>query len=434
MADEVLKRDANHVPIAGVLNSDGDIVSLKGNKTGTLNVKTDFAHSTAFGDMRMAELTPVIQHSFEYTVSNTELTTNTTANDGTITQASGMAVLQTSTTAGGTATMISKRHARYRAGLGGLTRFTALFTSPVASTVQLAGLADEAGSTTYFKNGYMVGYDGTTFGLHRFQNDAITTVAQADWDDPLDGTGISEMTLDQTKINVFAINFQYLGAGKIQLLIEDDDTGDFTLVHTIDYANANITPSTHNPNYHITFFVDNIATASNLTLKTSSCAYFIEGKTKYYEIHQPTFSSGTRTKTSVTTEVAIFTIRNKASYASKTNFIDLIPISISASIEASSANNLASVRLVRNATLGGSPSYADINANNSIVDIDVAGTTVTGGTEIFNIQLAGKNDKAILDISGYELLLQPGETLTLAASSVNSADSIKGGLLWRELF
>ena len=62
---------------------------------------------TAFDELLVAELHPQIQQSFEYTVDNTDLTENTVVNGGTVTQASGMAVLGTSTTTASTAFMES---------------------------------------------------------------------------------------------------------------------------------------------------------------------------------------------------------------------------------------------------------------------------------------------------------------------------------------
>lgn len=387
---------------------------------------------TAFGDLRIAELSPQFQGSFEYTVANTDLSTNTVVNGGTVTQASGMAVVTTSTTTASSALFESKQHARYKAGLGGLSRFTALFNSPVALTEQYIGLADETGSSAAFKNGYIVGYDGTTFGFHRFQNDSKITVTQANWDDPLDGTGLSGMTLDQTKLNVFFIQYQYLGAGAIKLFVEKPN-GDMALVHTIQYVNANTEPSAHNPNFHHIMWVNNKATTSNLILKSSSYSYFVEGKTQFIEIHQPEHSSGIREKTTVTTEVAIFTIRNKSTYQSKTNFIDIFLQNLTAAIEASSANNIGQVRLVKNTSLGGVPSYSDINTSDSVVEIDTAGTTLTGGEEIVSSLLAGKNDKILEDLTPFKIILNPGETITLAGLSANSA-TIDGALLFRELF
>lgn len=389
---------------------------------------------TAFGDLRTAELSPLFQGSFEYTVDNTDLNINTEVAGGTVTQASGMAVITSSTTTASSALLESKQHARYRSGLGGLARFTALFTTGLAGTEQYIGIMDEPGSSEAFQNGYAIGYNGTAFSILRWRNDALVTdLAQASWDDPLDGSGASGINITTTNLNVFAINYQYLGAGNIFFLIENPSTGMFVPFHMIEYANANVEPSVHNPNFRFMMWVSNGATISNVVMKSSSYAYFVEGKTQDIELHQPVNSTGTIQKTSVTTEVAISTIRNKATYASKTNLIDVKILRAAGSIEASSANNLGEVRLVKNAALGGAPSYADVNTANSVIEIDVAGTTVTGGTEIGTEPLAGKNDKAKGNLTDYKILLNPGETITLAGSSANSA-TIEGSLLWRELF
>lgn len=387
---------------------------------------------TAFGELLAGELHPQFQGSFEYTVSNTDLNTNTVVDGGTVTQASGMAVVGSSTTTASTALFQSKQHAKYRPGLGGNLRFTALFTSPVAATEQYVGIMDETGSSQAFENGYGIGYNGTTFGFHRWRNDTITTVAQASWDDPLDGSGASGMTLDQTKLNVWEIRFQYLGAGKIQLCVEDDNTGELVVVHTVLYANLNTEPSVHNPNFFYTMWVNNKATTDNLLLKSSSYAFFIEGRTSFIELHQPENASGKKEKTSVTAEVVILTIRNKATYATKTNFIDIILLAIGASVEASSANNLATVRIIKNAVIGGTPSWADIDTANSVIEIDVAGT-ITGGKELEGDFLAGKNDSFRIELIQSKIILNPGDTLTIAGSSANSA-TIDAQVTWRELF
>ena len=389
---------------------------------------------TAFGELITAQLSPQIQGSFEYTVDNTDLNTNTEVNTGTVTQASAMCVVGTGTTTASTALFQSKQHAKYRAGLGGLSRFTALFNSPVANTEQYQGIMDAMGSSAAFKNGFSVGYDGVTFGFHRFRDDVKITINQADWDDPLDGTGMSGMVLDPTKLNVFYIQFQYLGAGAIKLYVEDDTTGIPIIVYTLDYANLNVLPTVFNPNFHHTLWVNNGSTTSNIVSKSGSYGYFIEGKTSFIELHQPTNSSGINEKTGITTEIPIFTIRNKSTFASKTNFIDIYLLNMAASSEATAANNQANIRLIKNATLGGDASvWNDINTTNSVVEIDVAATTVANGIEISPGLMAGKNGSFKDRLSDYKMLLNPGETLTIAGNSANSA-TIDAYLLWRELF
>ena len=388
---------------------------------------------TSFGEQLVGQLTPIFQQSFEYTVDNTELTENTITNGGTVTQANAMAVLDTSTTTNSTALLQSKKEAKYRAGLGANFRFTALYTSPVSGTEQLAGLADEAGSSQPFKNGYMIGYIGTTFGVHRFSNDTITTVALASCDDPLDGTGASGMTIDQTKINVFEIRYQYLGAGRIDFLIEDDSTGEFVIFHSINYANTATEPSVYMPNFRATFWADNGATTSNIILKTASYAYFVEGITEPILTHRPEFSTGKQEKTSVSSEVAILTIRNKNTYASKTNFIEIQLYGINAAVEAS-GNAITNIRLVKNTTLGGTPSYSDIETSDSVVEVDTSGTTLTGGVELFNDAISGQRGSIFERLREWTIILEPNETLTISGETSSGTATIDASLIWKELF
>jgi len=388
---------------------------------------------TAFGESIVAELHPQIQGTFEYTVDNTELIRTTLSNGGTVTQSDGMAVVGTSTTTASSALLKSKQHAKYRGELMSLLRFSAIFSDPEAGTTQLFGLADEVGSAQPFKNGYMIGYLGIVFGFHRFKNDTVITTPISEWNDSLDGVGNSRETIDQTKLGIWAIALKFLGGGAQYVLFEKSLDGTLRNVLTSSYSNENEDPSVFNPNFHFMMYASNGGTTSDKIIKSSSFAYFIQGRTSFIEVHYPQFSTGTKQKTNVTTEVAIFTIRNKATYASKTNFIDALMEFVTASIEASSANNLGDVRLVKNATLGGSPSYADINATDSIMEIDTAGTTVTGGVEAFPVQLAGKNDRVSENLLDLKIILNPGETLTLAGLSANSA-TIEGSALWKELF
>jgi hypothetical protein len=385
-----------------------------------------------FGDLRTAEVTPIFQGSFEYTVDNIELTENVEVGGGTVTQADAMAVVGTSTTTGSTAKLSTRRHARYRAGLGAIMRFTVRFSAPAVGADQLVGMADESGSTAQFKNGLMIGYVNGVFGFHRFSNDVLYSVPQTDWANPLDGSGSGAGTLDHTKLNVFFISFGYLGVVSPELHWMRP-SGEIIKVHTIRTAGVLDTPHSYNPNYHFIMWADNGATSSDVSVRSASYGYFVEGKTQLFEIQQPEQTTGEVTKSAVTTEVAIFTIRNKLLYNSKDNFIDIMLQVVSVSIEASSANNLGKVRLVQGATLGGTPVFNDIDTADSVVDYDTAGTTVTGGKELIALPLAGKNDKVFADVQSLKFILSHGDTITLAGSSVNSA-TIKGSCLWKELF
>lgn len=389
---------------------------------------------TAFGDLRTAELSPVYQLSFEYTVDNTEIGSKTETNSGTVTQSQAMAVISTGTTTASVAKWENAHNAKYRSGLGGLFRGTGLFTAGVSGTEQAIGLADMVGLIASHKNGYALGFSGADFGFLRWQNDVLKFVNVTDWDDPLDGSGASGMTLTPTNLFVFFIEFEYLGGGAVKIWIENSLNGKIFLAHTVPYSGLFVIPSVFNPNFHLMIYAENGSTTSNMIVKNGSMAYFVEGKTKFTELQQPQFSTEELQKTSVTTEVAIFTIKNKSTYAGKTNFIDLVLCNVGGSIEASAANNLGKFRLVKNTTLGGVPAFNDINTTDSIVGFDVAGTTLTGGKTLFNVPLAGKNDRISNgNLTDFDIIISPGDTITLAGSSANSA-TMRSDLLWKELF
>ena len=389
--------------------------------------------NSAFAEQMVITPSPQWQQSFEYTVSNTQLNKIEISGSATVTQANAMAVVSTGTTASSEAMLRSTHHARYKAGFGGIARFSAMFTAPVAATFQYAGLMDEHGAVVEFVNGYAIGFNGTDATVARFQNDALFEVLQANWDDPLDGSGASGVTLDFTKLNVFYIQYQYLGAGPIYFWTEHPTTGVPFRFHTMTYGNANTVPSTYNPNYHMTFYADNLATTSDLIVSTASYGYFVEGPTELVEFHQPQFTSGTVQKTGITTEVAIMSIRSKATYAGKINYIDILIERFASSIEAGAANNLGTVRVVKNATLGGTPVWNDVNTTDSIMEEDIAGTTVTGGDEITTYPLAGKNDKDVENVIPYKLIVHPGDMITISGTSAASA-TIRAAVLWKELF
>jgi hypothetical protein len=381
----------------------------------------DSAFIGAFGQLVAQEETPIVTIDFPYNI-NTAYVTPTTANGGTVTQADSQAILQTSAAANGSAVLNSIIAARYLPGQGKIIRFTAIFTPGVANATQIIGAGDD-------NDGYFFGYQGATFGLFRRQNGTDFFTAQADWNtDTFDGSGDagnpSGALLDQTKGNVFQIKYQWLGYGAIRYYIEDNATGVVTQVHVIKYTNLNIIPSVFNPSFQLHAQVINSGNTSNITLITASMGLYSEGPV---DVSGARFSTGNR-KTGITTETNIFTIQNKTTFQSKTNrgriHFDSIGSSISGAAD-------AQYRIVLNATLGGTPSFTDIAVNQSIAAVDVAGTTVTGGTEWRRGPSAG-NFQLAEDLSTLEMRLNPGDTLTFAGTSFGAAVAPNLTASWRE--
>jgi hypothetical protein len=479
---------------------------------------------TAFDEVLMAEATPVVQLQFPYNI-NTGIIEERENNLGSVTQADGMAVLQSGAGANSAAHLLSKVPLKYESGQGALARFTALFTAGVANSAQLAGVG-EVGDGLFF------GFNGDTFSILRreqgkpeVQTLTITTgavtatgnitinldgvsklvavaqddtarevavkiadadfsdtglgwsatvhnatvifkawsagdkagaftlvdtdttgvvgafaetiagvsttenwVAQASWnEDPADGTGELPI-LDPTKGNVYQIRYQWLGFGLISFAIENPTTGKMHTVHTIRYANANTIPSLQNPTLPLHVMSKNTSNTSNLTVKTSSMAGFVEGRI----VDTALLHGASNTITNLaSTELPVLSIKNNLVHQGAINRVRIRPELITLATE-SSKPVIFRVRL--QPTLTGTPAYADVDAALSVVSVDAAATGLTGGREVFSITL-GKLDSQVLDVSQLRNKLNPGEHITITAEAVSgSSQEVTVAVTWNELF
>lgn len=138
-----------------------------------------------FGSVHTESLTPVFQTdgvygiSSEQIISTTGLSVGTGANTGSNTSSGNLLTCATGTTALSFATMQSRRRLRYRPGQGIITRYTALFSTPAASSILVAGVGTA-------ESGYFFGYNGTSFGIlhstggvREIQTLTITTASTA---------------------------------------------------------------------------------------------------------------------------------------------------------------------------------------------------------------------------------------------------------------
>jgi hypothetical protein len=374
---------------------------------------------TAFGGLLVGEITPKVQIGFSYNI-NAAFVNTSTVGSGTVTQSNSKAVLQTTAASSSAAYLWSRRVLSYRQGQGSVIRDTTIYTACVDGSSQILGIGDAV-------DGFFFGCNGATFGILRRQNSVDNWTAQTAWsNDKATGAGALPF-IDITKGNVYQIRYQWLGFGAITFWIENPPTGDFIKVHTIEYANAYTDPSIFNPSLPLHAEVINTSNDTNVMLQTSSMMGGIEGK----EAELGNIVSISNDKAAVTTtETNIVTIQNKALFVTKTNRVEIELKSFSYGVDGTKP---AIIRLVKNATLGGSPSYSDISANTSVVSYDIAGTTLTGGEPIFTISVS-KSTGDVIDLSQYNIVLEPGETLTLSVEATSSTTDATGSLVWSEQF
>ena len=278
----------------------------------------------------------------------------------------------------------------------------------VGSTVVFTSWNDEPRTGTYSLSSATTAV-GTFAQTIAGVSPTDTWIAQTAWNgvDIFDGNGITGVTLDPTKGNVYQIAYQWLGFGAISFYIEDPSDGEFHLVHIIQYANDNTTPSIARPTLGLRTSAENFSNTSSIVTKTASMGGFVDGVDDY---------QGTRTGTKATITGAsggepVLTLRCNEVFQGVHNHGKIKVSIVGAAVEAS-GNNTVSLDFYANMTLTGA-SFSSVNAGFSQAQVDTSATAATGGVFLFSIDL-GKTGSDTINLKDdkYAGVLLPGNTFT----------------------
>jgi hypothetical protein len=238
--------------------------------------------------------------------------------------------------------------------------------------------------------------------------------AQADWNGGLD------FTVNPLVGNVYKIQYQYLGYGSIEFLVENPDTGRFQVAHIIKYANANVRTSLGDPNMRGGWAVSSQGSTTDLTLAGASCETAIQGK--------DIITNDTRALENTVASVGLvltnlITIRNRTVRGVKRNRADTHVLDISGLTDSTKG---AIIEVICNATVAGDVDFQYVDKALSTTEFDVGGTLVTGGTlvDILSLPPTSGNSK---NLDGRNIVVVPNGTITLAARVVAvPASSVSG--------
>lgn len=235
-------------------------------------------------------------------------------------------------------------------------------------------------------------------------------VAQSSWNglDIFDGNGLTGVTLDPTKGNVFQIDFQYLGFGLIRFFIEDPDDGELHLVHSIEYANANTRPSLDNPSMRLRACAENTSNTSDIVLKSASMAAFVQGNRKVFGVNRGIKHTATISSSG---ETPLTSIKISEVFNSKLNRSQAKLMYVAAACEHTKP---VFMNFYANPILVGA-SFSTIDSGNSTILQDTSATAISGGLFLFSLPL-GKNGNEVIDLKD-DLgigIFGPGDILSIA--------------------
>lgn len=418
------------------LSNVNDLIPVNISGTGNMSVQIQDP-LTAFGEVSVANMTPIVQLTFQYKLLN-QTSTGTTTGSGSYTTTNGCLVLST-TSSIGTAYLRSKTPVIYKAGQGICARLTAIYTTGLSNSLQYAGVGDPT------ENGFFFGYENTTFGIIYINNTIKTFIPQTSWNvDLMNGQrGIhnpSGMLLDQTKGNVYQIKYQYLGFGAITFFIENYYTGKFQLVHVIKYANQNTNTNLRNPTFPVSWYVSN--TGSNvITLKAGTGSLFVEGIRQYLGCKFGLENALTSKNYNANTDYVLMALRIKSTFGGITTLGQDVFRNVSfSSRSASKLVNIFNVQFILDATPSTTLTWSDVNTSNSITEYykgsgDPPSITTTGGTFIYNFTVSCDGDM-YSNITDLNINFDVGSVLYICISvpiAISNTDVVLTcGLNWVE--
>jgi len=360
-------------------------------------------NGTSFGVMRRKGGVPEIR-------TLTVTTASTTAEDITITLDGDAETTVTVTNSGDTTVTANEIASHDYSGTG--RGWTASASGP---TVVFTSWSASSKTGTYTLSSATTAV-GTFAQTLAGASPTDTWVSQSSWngDDIFDGNGITGVTLDPTKGNVFQIDLQFLGFGLIRFFIEDPDDGEMHLVHSIEYANANTVPSLDNPSLHLYAMVENTSNTSDIVLKAASMGIYIDGKRRDYGVNRGVENAA---NLATANNTPVLSIRLGETYSGKLNRSQVKLNYISAAVDHTKP---VIVKIYANPELTGA-SFAAIDSNTSSVLKDTSATSLTGGTFLFALPL-GKTSNDIFDLSNNIDIgrLGPGDVLTITADPVSA--------------
>ena len=301
----------------------------------------------------------------------------------------------------------------------------------------------------FVKNGLYFEISGGICSVN-IKNNSLTQINQIDWNiDKMNGTGLSGLTLDFRKTQLFVIDMEWLGVGRIRFGFYV--YGKIQYCHQVTNINSLTQPYTNSINLPICYSIHSTTLVGSSNNFKQICSTVIsEGG--YAPLGRPfSISTGSPTPVTITSNVEepILFLRGNTSNTNY-NHQNIIPKSIS--MICSSTNDLILYKLVlflAGTYTGTTPSWNNVNANYSVAQY--AGNLASGYNSTNGIVLdegyfygRGINTfSALGDVFTSQVLqitsniTNDSDILVLTATFVTTGGSttnVFGTIAWQELY
>lgn len=403
---------------------------------GSLQIVVGGQAADAFGRIRIANPTGLFDTQFQYDTQPLLFQTSAvgtgtvikTANESSLTLSTG------GTASGASAINQTKAYMRYEPGKSQQIIMTGLLGVKKANVRSRIGYFDTNDGVYFEMDGTLgasVNQRSSTSG-----SPVNTSILQANWNfDPMDGSGPSGVTLDWSKTQVFAMDMQWLGVGRVRFGFFVNGT--LLIAHEIENANTIASPYMNTANLPCRAEITNTGVAATATIMKQVCMTVIsEGGVDHPQAYQFSASNGATLISGIggAPRTPLVSIRPKLTFGGlqnreKVNFVEF-----------DLYNNSAIGgfwELIYNGTLTGPTAFASVDSNSGM-NFDIASTGCTGGLVIASgYATPGKITNTIsidmklpitIDITG-----AVADTLSLCVTSLSTNIACTGAFRWQEV-
>jgi len=384
----------------------------------------------AFSRFRVSEPLTIFEVQHQY---NTQplIWIDTTDNGGTISHLpnESSVSLNVTTESGSKVIRQTKEYFRYQPGKSQYVAMTGVLGSPKEGVTQRIGYYDDNNGMFFEQDqdGLKVVIRNSTSG-----SPVNTSISQLNWNlDKLDGNGPSGSVIDASLAQIFIIDFQWLGVGRIRFGFNIG--GKLIYVHEVLNSNVMSTVYSTTANLPLRYEIANTQDTASISSMKQICSTVISEGGYNRDGFPFTANNGT-TGISVTTRRPVLSIRSRSTFNSITNTSVIIPLEISIL----SQSNGVFFELVHGGTLTNA-SWSNVNTDNSTVESDVSATAISGGLILSSgyILASGTGNRIVGSVTKgllSKLPLANNDTISIVCTSLNDTATCRASIDWHELY
>ena len=243
------------------------------------------------------------------------------------------------------------------------------------------------------------------------------------------------VSFEPSKVNVFGLDFRWLGAGIVRLFMEDPSTGKMVLMHTQRWSSTSTIPHIQKPSMRIVYRSGTtnpaITPSQNVIVTGSSIFSGIQGIVEQTGSSQSFYNldSTSRAKDTVW---HLLSLQNPYVRNNGVNKSSVVVQDLTVSVK---SVDPALIYLVKNVVgtsgflefqpLPNASAFNFVQYSTSAVTETLASDTLALVTTI------GINGSAQFNLLQYNLYLSPGDTISAFMSSTNSFNSSSIGITWK---